>query len=158
MGPRSLPFGASSSSKPASYFTPLHRFRFRAIEVSSSTSFLLLLSDHSSLFFYSVYSACLLGSHRIPLAFVIQSDPLFFVEVNDINAMQTLEKYIACTSEKIFEIKKNLYDIFVDRQTIHANQKHGFVARVTASDLKRWKVLEAKLKANPETADATARE
>jgi len=55
---------------------------------------------------YRVYSACLLGKHQIPIEFEIGSDPLFYVELNDIDYLGTLDKYVACTSEKIFETKK----------------------------------------------------
>ena len=98
---------------------------------------------------YRVYSACLLGSHHIPTAFTVHQEPLFFVEVNDIDLMSTMPKFVACTSEKIFETKKTIYDVFIDRQAIQPNQKYGLIARVHSGDRAKWAELEASMAANP---------
>lgn len=44
--------------------------------------------------------------------------PHFYVNVADIDSLENEVSYIACTTEKIFETKTHLYDIYVDNQNV----------------------------------------
>ncbi|KAG8005725.1 Protein LCHN, partial [Nibea albiflora] len=44
--------------------------------------------------------------------------PFFYVNVADISALENELSYVACTTEKIFEEKKDLYDVYVDNQNV----------------------------------------
>lgn len=106
-----------------------------------------------------MYSACLLGNHHIPVAYDVNSDPLFYVEVNDIDTMQVLSKYVACTSEKIFASKKALFDVFVDRQEIQPSERYAQVCRINSADHAKYRVLETAMSAQTGgEADKAARE
>ncbi|XP_077983342.1 DENN domain-containing protein 11-like [Glandiceps talaboti] len=68
---------------------------------------------------YRVYCACLLGQHNV----MMQSSgkevkPHFYVNIADIDSLQLEMAYVACTTEKIFQEKKDLYDIYVDNQNV----------------------------------------
>ena len=49
-------------------------------------------------------------------------NPQFYVNVADIDHLQTLDHYVACTTEKIFQSKTQLYDVFVDQQNITSSK------------------------------------
>lgn len=44
--------------------------------------------------------------------------PHFYINVADIEILETEMAYVACTTEKIFESKTSLYDIYVDNQVV----------------------------------------
>ncbi|ELT95107.1 hypothetical protein CAPTEDRAFT_176151 [Capitella teleta] len=68
---------------------------------------------------YRVYCACCLGNHNLHSALMSQEPkPQFYVNVADIDTLETEVQYIACTTEKIFETKRSLYDVYVDNQNI----------------------------------------
>ncbi|XP_071174373.1 DENN domain-containing protein 11-like [Mytilus edulis] len=66
---------------------------------------------------YRVYCACCLGNHDIG-GLGHEMKPHFYVNVADIETLESEVSYIACTTEKIFEVKTSLYDIYVDNQMI----------------------------------------
>ncbi|XP_061189570.1 DENN domain-containing protein 11-like [Saccostrea echinata] len=69
---------------------------------------------------YKVYCACCLGNHEVgKLGHEVQ--PHFYVNVADIETLETEVAYIACTTEKIFETKTYLHDVYVDNQVITAH-------------------------------------
>jgi len=107
-----------------------------------------------------------LANHSIPDAYDVKSNPLFLVVVNDIDVLDTMESYITCsfffffclkfylknffffdlgTSDKIFEIKKNLYDLFVDQRTFHSNERYHVLSEPTEVDKNKWIELESKM-------------
>ncbi|CAG5117486.1 unnamed protein product [Candidula unifasciata] len=69
---------------------------------------------------YRVYCACCLANHSIPGLNSIELRPHFYVNVADIEALESEVAYVACTTEKIFESKTHLYDIYVDNQIVKA--------------------------------------
>ncbi|CAL1530636.1 unnamed protein product [Lymnaea stagnalis] len=70
---------------------------------------------------YRVYCACCLANHSIQGLNSIELRPHFYVNVADIEALETEVAYVACTTEKIFESKTHLYDIYVDNQNVKAS-------------------------------------
>ncbi|KAH9515642.1 DENN domain-containing protein 11 [Bulinus truncatus] len=70
---------------------------------------------------YRVYCACCLANHSIPNLNSIELKPHFYVNVADIEALENEVAYVACTTEKIFESKTHLYDIYVDNQNVKAS-------------------------------------
>ena len=50
---------------------------------------------------------------------------LFFVNVADIDALRGLSSFVACTTEKIFVHKTDMYDVFVDNQNIVVSARGG---------------------------------
>ncbi|KAI8759431.1 DENN domain-containing protein 11-like [Biomphalaria glabrata] len=70
---------------------------------------------------YRVYCACCLANHSIPNLNSIELRPHFYVNVADIEALENEVAYVACTTEKIFESKSHLYDIYVDNQNVKAS-------------------------------------
>ncbi|XP_070574662.1 DENN domain-containing protein 11-like [Ptychodera flava] len=85
---------------------------------------------------YRVYCACLLGQHNV----MIQPSgkdikPHFYVNIADIENLQTELAYVACTTEKIFEEKKDLYDVYVDNQNVTTQyQNLQEMLKVNAAD------------------------
>lgn len=69
---------------------------------------------------YRVYCCCCLASHDITgLGSTLK--PHFYVNVADIETLETEVNYIACTTEKIFESKTSLYDVYVDNQVVRTH-------------------------------------
>lgn len=86
---------------------------------------------------------CLLPCHALPLDNIdTEPDPQFYVNVSDISHLETLDHYIACTTEKIFECKTQLYDVYVDQQNLTTSQcSLEPLLRVTQTDEDRYKEL-----------------
>ncbi|XP_064641137.1 DENN domain-containing protein 11-like isoform X2 [Lineus longissimus] len=71
---------------------------------------------------YRVYCGCSLGNHSMPeMMSGREPKPFFYVNVADIETLESEVSYIACTTEKIFESKTHLYDVYVDNQNLTAN-------------------------------------
>ena len=47
---------------------------------------------------HTVYCACLLASHVLPLKIDTDSNPQFYINVADIEQMETMDNYVACQS------------------------------------------------------------
>lgn len=92
---------------------------------------------------YRVYSACLLASHGIPFGFETGSNPLFFTNVCDLSALHEEHKYIACTTEKIFESKLDVYDVYVDNQNIKCKPHLSWIANFNNADRDRLEELDS---------------
>ncbi|KAK3578963.1 hypothetical protein CHS0354_034753 [Potamilus streckersoni] len=69
---------------------------------------------------YRVYCACCLALHSVP-GLGEEIKPHFYVNVADIETLETEVAYIACTTEKIFESKHDLYDVYVDNQIVRTH-------------------------------------
>ncbi|KAJ3289798.1 hypothetical protein HK104_007231 [Borealophlyctis nickersoniae] len=67
---------------------------------------------------YHVFSTLLMTSHSIPFQFEMSNNPLFCVNVADITQLSTLDSFIACTTESIFQSKESLYDLYVHHQQL----------------------------------------
>lgn len=92
---------------------------------------------------YRVYCACLLASHGIPFGFETGSNPLFFTNVCDLSALKEEHKYVACTTEKIFESKLEVYDVYVDNQNIKCKQHLSWIAHFNNADRDRLHQLDS---------------
>ncbi|XP_060083226.1 DENN domain-containing protein 11-like [Ylistrum balloti] len=66
---------------------------------------------------YRVYCACCLANRDIP-GLGHDMKPHFYVNIADIETLESEVAYIACTTEKIFEMKTCLYDVYIDNQII----------------------------------------
>ncbi|XP_035645706.1 DENN domain-containing protein 11 [Oncorhynchus keta] len=73
---------------------------------------------------YRVYCCCSLANISIPGIGVSVPEfrPFFYINVADIAALATEMSYVACTTEKIFEEKKELYDVYVDNQNVKTHR------------------------------------
>ncbi|GAB1609332.1 DENN domain-containing protein 11 [Argonauta hians] len=70
---------------------------------------------------YRVYCACCLGNHDMMRLVNSELIPRFYVNIADIETLETEVAYIACTTEKIFESKSHLYDVYVNNQNVTTN-------------------------------------
>ncbi|KXJ13053.1 protein LCHN [Exaiptasia diaphana] len=91
---------------------------------------------------YRVYCACLLASHGIPFGFETGSNPLFFTNVCDLDTLQNEHKYIACTTEKIFEMKDDVWDVYIDNQNIRAKGHLNSLVHPNYADRERFETLD----------------
>lgn len=92
---------------------------------------------------YRVYCACLLASHNLDnLDLDTEINPMFFVNVADIDTLTNEETFIACTTERIFENKRHLYDVYVNNQNIETTSLvlDSFL-RFTPADYQRYNKL-----------------
>uniref|UniRef100_A0A8C6TN14 DENN domain-containing protein 11 n=1 Tax=Neogobius melanostomus TaxID=47308 RepID=A0A8C6TN14_9GOBI len=109
---------------------------------------------------YRVYCCCCLANISIPGIGVAVPEfrPFFYVNVADINALENELSYVACTTEKIFEEKKDLYDVYVDNQNVKT-YREGLkpLLRLSAADKdKYYKLTEQRqllLYSQEETGD-----
>lgn len=114
---------------------------------------------------YRVYCCCCLANISIPGIGVAVPEfrPFFYVNVADINALENELSYVACTTEKIFEEKKDLYDVYVDNQNVKT-YREGLkpLLRLSAADKdKYFKLTEQRqmlLYSQEETGDCVSSE
>lgn len=114
---------------------------------------------------YRVYCCCCLANISIPGIGVAVPEfrPFFYVNVADINALENELSYVACTTEKIFEEKKDLYDVYVDNQNVKT-YRDGLkpLLRLSAADKdKYYKLTEQRqllLYSQEETGDCVSSE
>lgn len=68
--------------------------------------------------------------------------PFFYVNVADISALENELSYVACTTEKIFEEKKDLYDVYVDNQNVKT-YREGLkpLLRLSSADREKYRKL-----------------
>ncbi|XP_076008578.1 DENN domain-containing protein 11-like [Genypterus blacodes] len=93
---------------------------------------------------YRVYCCCCLANISIPGVGVTVPEfrPFFYVNVADISALENELSYVACTTEKIFEEKKDLYDVYVDNQNVKT-YRDGLkpLLRLSAADRDKYRKL-----------------
>jgi hypothetical protein len=74
--------------------------------------------------------------------------PMFYVHVTDIDELQKEPFYLACTTERIFENKETLYDLYVQDAHLKAvlaeSQKN--LLKVNSTDKKRYDLLFKRLR------------
>uniref|UniRef100_A0A3B3VJN1 DENN domain-containing protein 11 n=1 Tax=Poecilia latipinna TaxID=48699 RepID=A0A3B3VJN1_9TELE len=75
---------------------------------------------------YRVYCCCCLANASIPGigGSVPELRPFFYINIADISTLETEFSYVACTTEKIFEDKKELYDVYIDNQNVKTHRSH----------------------------------
>lgn len=109
---------------------------------------------------YRVYCTSTLVAHVYPDLETCLCPPNFYVNVTDVDALAEQLSYVACTTEKIFETKQNLFDLFVDQQNLKVHSSlHERLLELSAADkLKYNHLLELRSKCQPllaEDSDAT---
>ncbi|XP_061826163.1 DENN domain-containing protein 11 [Nerophis lumbriciformis] len=93
---------------------------------------------------YRVYCCCSLANVSLPGIGVSVPElrPFFYINIADITTLQTELSYVACTTEKIFEDKKELYDLYVDNQNVKTHRSHLLpLLRPNAGDKERYRKL-----------------
>ncbi|XP_065064258.1 DENN domain-containing protein 11-like [Rhopilema esculentum] len=90
---------------------------------------------------YRVYCTCLLGSHAVPFVADWNPNPLFSINVTDIPMLTSKEQYVACTTEKIFETKTDVYDAYVDNQNLRLSERLALIGKINNGDKKRYQQL-----------------
>ncbi|XP_076588794.1 DENN domain-containing protein 11 [Chaetodon auriga] len=93
---------------------------------------------------YRVYCCCCLANVSLPGigASVPELRPFFYINVADIAALETEMSYVACTTEKIFEEKKELYDVYIDNQNVKTHRSHlQPLLRLNAADREKYRKL-----------------
>lgn len=93
---------------------------------------------------YRVYCCCCLANVSLPGigASVPELRPFFYINIADITALETEMSYVACTTEKIFEEKKELYDVYIDNQNVKTHRSHlQPLLRLNAADKEKYRKL-----------------
>ncbi|XP_054476120.1 DENN domain-containing protein 11 [Anoplopoma fimbria] len=93
---------------------------------------------------YRVYCLCCLANVSLPGIGVSVPElrPFFYINIADIPALGTELSYVACTTEKIFEEKKDLYDVYIDNQNVKTHRSHlQPLLRLNASDKEKYRKL-----------------
>ncbi|XP_052438137.1 DENN domain-containing protein 11 isoform X1 [Carassius gibelio] len=93
---------------------------------------------------YRVYCCCCLANVSIPGMGVSVPElrPFFYINVADISALETEPSYVACTTEKIFEEKKELYDVYIDNQNVKTHRESlQPLLRLNSADREKYRKL-----------------
>ncbi|XP_029951894.1 protein LCHN-like [Salarias fasciatus] len=93
---------------------------------------------------YRVYCCCCLANISLPGIGVSVPElrPFFYINIADITALETELSYVACTTEKIFEEKKELYDVYIDNQIVKTHRSHlQPLLRLNAADKEKYRKL-----------------
>ncbi|XP_055933297.1 DENN domain-containing protein 11-like [Argiope bruennichi] len=65
---------------------------------------------------YRVYCTISLTAHHMSELGYWCAQPFFYVNIADMDNLDSEKVFVACTTEKIFQSKTNLYDLYVDNQ------------------------------------------
>ncbi|XP_070320825.1 DENN domain-containing protein 11 isoform X2 [Odocoileus virginianus] len=93
---------------------------------------------------YRVYCCCCLANVSLPGigGTVPESKPFFYVNVADIETLEVEVSYVACTTEKIFEEKRELYDVYVDNQNVKTHHDHlQPLLKINSADREKYRRL-----------------
>ncbi|XP_022110529.1 protein LCHN-like [Acanthaster planci] len=91
---------------------------------------------------YRVYCASTLGQHEIFISTATEYKPFFYINVVDIEALESEVSYIACTTEKVFQEKDSLYDVYVDNQNVSAHSANlKTMAKINSMDKEKFNRL-----------------
>ncbi|KAL6030178.1 hypothetical protein STEG23_030431 [Scotinomys teguina] len=93
---------------------------------------------------YRVYCCCCLANVSLPGigGTIPESKPFFYVNVADIESLQVEVSYVACTTEKIFEEKRELYDVYVDNQNVKTHHDHlQPLLKINSADREKYRRL-----------------
>ncbi|XP_071785240.1 DENN domain-containing protein 11-like [Asterias amurensis] len=91
---------------------------------------------------YRVYCASLLGQYDVFISSAMDHKPFFYINVADIDTLETEVSYVACTTEKIFQEKKSLYDVYVDNQNVTTNSANlTAMGKINAMDKQKFNRL-----------------
>ncbi|XP_022690233.1 protein LCHN-like [Varroa jacobsoni] len=86
--------------------------------------------------------------------------PQFYVNIADIEGIANLSSYVACTTEKIFESKLSLFDLYIDQQNVRASKlRHHSLLETNVADRLRFSHLsQLRSKAQPPGKESEADE
>lgn len=100
---------------------------------------------------FSVYCTSTLVAHVYPDVETCLCPPNFYVNVTDVDTLAEQLSYVACTTEKIFERKQNLFDLFVDQQNfkVHSPVHEELLELSTADSLKYNHLLDLRSRCQP---------
>nr|XP_019959153.1 PREDICTED: protein LCHN-like [Paralichthys olivaceus] len=93
---------------------------------------------------YRVYCLCCLANVSLPGIGISVPElrPFFYINIADITTLETEMSYVACTTEKIFEEKKELYDVYIDNQNVKTHRSHlQPLLRLNAADKEKYRKL-----------------
>ncbi|XP_028307578.1 DENN domain-containing protein 11 [Gouania willdenowi] len=93
---------------------------------------------------YRVYCCCCLANVSLPGIGVSVPElrPFFYINIADITTLESEVSYVACTTEKIFEEKRELYDVYIDNQNVKTHRSHLMpLLRVNAADKEKYRKL-----------------
>ncbi|MGH0119909.1 UNVERIFIED_CONTAM: hypothetical protein FKN15_059837 [Acipenser sinensis] len=93
---------------------------------------------------YRVYGCCSLANVSLPGIGVSVPEfrPFFYINVADIEVLENEVSYVACTTEKIFEEKKGLYDVYVDNQNVRTHHENlQPLLRINGADRDKYRKL-----------------
>ncbi|XP_038067957.1 DENN domain-containing protein 11-like [Patiria miniata] len=91
---------------------------------------------------YRVYCASTLGQHEVFISAATEYKPFFYINVADIDTIETEVSYIACTTEKVFQEKHSLYDVYVDNQNVTTHSANlKTMAKINAMDKEKFNRL-----------------
>uniref|UniRef100_A0A2K5D429 DENN domain-containing protein 11 n=3 Tax=Simiiformes TaxID=314293 RepID=A0A2K5D429_AOTNA len=93
---------------------------------------------------YRVYCCCCLANVSLPGigGTIPESKPFFYVNVADIESLEVEVSYVACTTEKIFEEKRELYDVYVDNQNVKTHHDHlQPLLKINSADREKYRRL-----------------
>ncbi|CAN8024689.1 unnamed protein product [Ixodes persulcatus] len=100
---------------------------------------------------YRVYCTSTLVAHVYPDIETCLCPPHFYINVTDVDVLAKQSAYVACTTEKIFESKQNLFDLYVDQQNLEPNSSmHQRLLELSVADrLKYSHLLDLRSKCQP---------
>lgn len=88
-----------------------------------------------------VYLISLLGAHSTPGLPSALLRPLYYVSLADLDLLADQHAYVACTTEKIFEEKPAIYDLYIEGQKVRIIHKLPAITTVTPEDRLRLSTL-----------------
>ncbi|XP_050694262.1 DENN domain-containing protein 11-like isoform X2 [Eriocheir sinensis] len=91
----------------------------------------------------------LLGAHSTPGLPSSLLRPLYYVSLSDLDLLAEQHSYVACTTEKIFEEKNGIYDLYVEGGCVRLSGKHPAITTITAEDRQRLAALNRKENLTP---------
>ncbi|XP_019484838.1 PREDICTED: LOW QUALITY PROTEIN: protein LCHN-like [Hipposideros armiger] len=94
---------------------------------------------------YRVHCCCCPASVSLPSigGAIPESKPFFYVHVADIESLEVEVSYVACTTEKIFEEKRELYDEYVDNKNVKTHHDHlQPLLKINSADREKYRRLK----------------
>ncbi|ELW68858.1 Protein LCHN [Tupaia chinensis] len=91
-----------------------------------------------------LYCCCCLANVSLPGigGTIPESKPFFYVNVADIESLEVEVSYVACTTEKIFEEKRELYDVYVDNQNVKTHHDRlQPLLKINSADREKYRRL-----------------
>lgn len=88
-----------------------------------------------------VHWLSLLGAHTTPGLPSSLLRPLYYVSLADLDLLADQHAYVACTTEKIFEEKTGIYDLYIEGHKVRITKKLPAVTTITPEDRLRISAL-----------------